>query len=726
MGRLDRTTISYILALGLIGILAIGTHVMVDTVVERMESGAEVVNLSGRQRMLSQRIAGFAQRLSDESSEESGADIAPKMRRAVDLMDQSHQALIGRLNGDSALDSADVRAIYFSMPHRLDQRVRGFVEQARRYLALPPSDRSGSELLALIEEAAEQPLLHSLDQAVQQYQIDSETRVRDLRRVLFVMLGLMLLALVAEAIWIFRPLIRRLVEANRDLNGALTEVEDRRSQVSLLLDNSGQGFFSFGSNLRVDAEASQACRILLGRAPDGESAEILLFPDQPETQELFRSVMATVFAEGDPDRAEMMLSLLPERLDIGDFVLRLECRLIAAAKVMVVLTDLTEEAALSEKIVLERKQSEMIVAAVVERNDFALAIEEFRTFVDFVQDASDSEAFDAATLDTIFRRAHTCKGVLSQFGFPAAAQALHDVEDSLVTARTRLKDLDTDAKSEPEIVTAAMDALDVEHLIARFESDLSIVSDALGPEFIAFGGATAIPPDMVHALANLADRLLKREPLDLTDNAVTDLLARTSRLAKVSLAGVLRGYDRIVQDLAIGSEKHAEPVTVSGPDIWVDLERYGGFLRSLVHVFRNTVAHGIETVEERQEVGKPEAGRIVCALALKDETIRISISDDGRGIDIASMRERLGEALTETWSDDQVIAGIFEDGVSTTVEVDTTSGRGVGLPAVKEMVIELGGKIGVETSIGKGTTFLIELPVSSDMIVDHAEPPSGE
>ena len=717
MRQIDRTTLSYVVALSLIAALAIGTHVLVDAVVKRMEDAAEVVNISGRQRMLSQRIAGFTQRLDVAVESQNQSELEDGLRSAVDLMAQSHQLLLDRLDDQTSISSPALRGIYFEPPHNLDARVRTFLEKVRAYLGLTSLDRRSSPLLSEIETAAEEPLLASLNTAVDQYQSDSEAQVTNLRRILFVVLGVMLLALLAEAIWIFRPLIRRLVQANRTLSEALSEVDARRAQVSLLLDNSGQGFFSFGRDLTVNEEASRACEVFLGCPPAGRDVARLLFADQTETADLLRSVTKNVFDDPDPFRREMMLSLLPERLDIGDFVLRIEYKSIADDKIMVVLTDLTEEAALTERVLEERKHFEMVVAAVVDRHDFFLATEEMREFLRRAKDALNGTEPDAGTLDGIFRRVHTCKGVLGQFGFPAVASALHLAEDHLMSARTRLAESWDDPSTRSQIVAAAIAGLDLAEIEARFEDDLDFVRDALGDEYVGQGGATPLPADMTKSLANLADRLLKREPLNLADDSVSELLARTSRLAKVSLTGVLRGYDRLVQQLAIRYEKDIDPVAVTGPDIWVDMDRYAGALRAMVHVFRNAVAHGIETPEEREEAQKPPTGRVWCELAMDGRNIRISISDDGRGINIGAMRAKLGEADALGKTDQQIVDQIFEDGISTSEAVDDISGRGVGLPALKEAVVMLSGSIRAKSVQGSGTTFVIEFPISSDTLI---------
>ncbi len=210
---MKRTTLVYVLALSLIAVLAIGTHAVVDAVVQQMEDSAEVVNVSGRQRMLSQRIAGFSERLADLPDGAEATQVRTALAQAVDLMAQSHEALMAPLSreaGRRSLDGDPIVEIYRGDAHRLDRRVRDYVDAARALMALPAGQRASSASLDHLRREAERPLLASLDAAVTAYQQRSEQQVAQLRMILFAMLGAMLLALILEALTIFRPLIVRL------------------------------------------------------------------------------------------------------------------------------------------------------------------------------------------------------------------------------------------------------------------------------------------------------------------------------------------------------------------------------------------------------------------------------------------------------------------------------------------------------------------------------------
>lgn len=141
----------------------------------------------------------------------------------------------------------------------------------------------------------------------------------------------------------------------------------------------------------------------------------------------------------------------------------------------------------------------------------------------------------------------------------------------------------------------------------------------------------------------------------------------------------------------------------------------------LTHLFRNAFDHGIETPEERQELGKSPTAQIALSATLQGNTIAIAISDDGRGIDIQTVYQRAvymglcGEDLAEL-SKEQILEFLFTPGFSTTSTVTDLSGRGVGLDIVRLQVERLRGSVSVESSPEQGTKFTISIPLTLNIL----------
>ena len=135
----------------------------------------------------------------------------------------------------------------------------------------------------------------------------------------------------------------------------------------------------------------------------------------------------------------------------------------------------------------------------------------------------------------------------------------------------------------------------------------------------------------------------------------------------------------------------------------------------LMHLVRNAFAHGIEDNQTRIAAGKPEEGLIKIKTLHKGDRTIITISDDGRGIPIEKIRTRaekigLDSHMLATASDDDLLSLIFEPGFSTSEEVTTLSGRGVGMDVVRNNLELINGEIAVDSICGKGTTFTLSVP----------------
>jgi chemotaxis protein histidine kinase CheA len=139
----------------------------------------------------------------------------------------------------------------------------------------------------------------------------------------------------------------------------------------------------------------------------------------------------------------------------------------------------------------------------------------------------------------------------------------------------------------------------------------------------------------------------------------------------------------------------------------------------LIQILRNAVVHGIEPPEERRQRGKPPAGTITLSARQESSLVVLEVTDDGRGIDTSRLRDRFVDsgkwtaARARIASDADVLAALFDPGVSSRDEADELAGRGIGLDLVRETIARLGGEITVTSLPGRGTTFTLRLPVST-------------
>jgi len=139
---------------------------------------------------------------------------------------------------------------------------------------------------------------------------------------------------------------------------------------------------------------------------------------------------------------------------------------------------------------------------------------------------------------------------------------------------------------------------------------------------------------------------------------------------------------------------------------------------SLIHLIRNAIGHGIEKSDIRKLAGKNEVGSVFLKARNEKDHVIIEITDDGHGIDHASIRKKAIEKklITKEFADsmtkDEILQIIFEPGFSNAETITEVSGRGVGMDVVKRATESIGGKISLDTELGKGSTITLSLPSS--------------
>jgi two-component system chemotaxis sensor kinase CheA len=194
-----------------------------------------------------------------------------------------------------------------------------------------------------------------------------------------------------------------------------------------------------------------------------------------------------------------------------------------------------------------------------------------------------------------------------------------------------------------------------------------------------------------------------------------DLRQSVMRVRMVQIGEIFERMTFVVRDLARESGKKIV-VQLSGGETEIDKFLVERMMDPLMHLVRNAVSHGIETVAEREAQGKRGEGLLSLSAMTAGERIIIKITDDGCGIDRDRVLERANAGGINYGHRDIDDAALLElissPGLSTRDEADRGSGRGVGMDVVKNAIEELGGRISLATKTGEGTTFTIELPLT--------------
>lgn len=215
----------------------------------------------------------------------------------------------------------------------------------------------------------------------------------------------------------------------------------------------------------------------------------------------------------------------------------------------------------------------------------------------------------------------------------------------------------------------------------------------------------------------------QKEALNRTRNQLSGIVRRLQEIAlslrMVPLDRVFRRLPRIVADQKRSSNKKIE-VQVSGGEIEIDKSICDTLIDPLTHLVRNATAHGIEEVDERKALGKPENGRVQIEALHAGSEVWIRVTDDGRGVQSETIEAKAIEKGLLTapgaLSREALLQLVFHPGFSTAAEITNISGRGVGLDAVQTRIKELKGRIEVWSTPGQGTTFELRIPLTLSIV----------
>ncbi len=223
-------TVGYMTALAIVAAMTMMSNVMVGHMLKDQESAAYGVNIAGRQRMLSQRIAGLA------AQSVLALPLQADLTRAIDKFEIAHRQLVhGDI--DASLDPASIpelQAIYFGETYDLDANVTRFIRHARQLGAMQPGSLEQRQIAQDLFAAAREPLLNGLDAVVSLHQRSSEGRVKTLQQIQLGSLVVTIVTLLIESAFIFRPMVMRIISYTRALKkiaatDPLTGALNRRS-----------------------------------------------------------------------------------------------------------------------------------------------------------------------------------------------------------------------------------------------------------------------------------------------------------------------------------------------------------------------------------------------------------------------------------------------------------------------------------------------------------------
>ena len=336
--------------------------------------------------------------------------------------------------------------------------------------------------------------------------------------------------------------------------------------------------------------------------------------------------------------------------------------------------DVTAELRAARDVQESRERAELILNVVENRLGFRSFLSDLESVIARMRD------FDQGDLAKLRLDLHTMKGTANMFGALALGRLIFDIE-----ILSQGKDVAGTAVKFSEAYKSWQNAQrDLLIKIGLFEeSKVEISAEKLRQLGTRFG-------------SEFVRNLTQSEFSELLKNFETSVRFAAERLAK-----------EVVLDI----ERVGPPIHVA-PSVYKDI------LNTLTHMMNNSVDHGIEDAATRRLAGKPAQGHIHLKYEQVDvrgtPMIRLEIKDDGGGIDVARLREKMkneGREGLELGPDLKIAQFIFEQGITTREEVSAISGQGIGMNAVHAAITSAGGDIAIQSTGRSGTVFVIHIPL---------------
>ncbi len=207
------------------------------------------------------------------------------------------------------------------------------------------------------------------------------------------------------------------------------------------------------------------------------------------------------------------------------------------------------------------------------------------------------------------------------------------------------------------------------------------------------------------------------ETLEYLERITTNLNDAVMKVRMVPVETVFNRFPRMIRDIAKDLGKEIE-LKMSGEETELDRTVIDEIGDPLIHLLRNSCDHGLESTEKRKDLGKSEVGRINLTAYQSGNNVLIEVEDDGAGINIDKIKNKAVEngiitkEAANSMTQQDAIELLFRPSFSTADKITGLSGRGVGLDVVKTKIEQLGGTVEVETQSGRGSKFIIKLPLT--------------
>lgn len=668
---------------------------------------AQSINLAGRQRMLSQRIAKSLFALDAAQGEATAYSKAyEELQASKKLFDETLLAFVqgGSVRGADQQD-VQLEAVTNSTGAnalRTAQQIWTPYKAAIEQIQPNPAD-SGAvlEALALARQhnLSLLKLMNDLTVSLEQVASSKATRLRTIQTV-----GIGL-AIINFLIIMFH-FVRQLRESDE-------VIERARKETSEILETVNEGLFLIDRNMIIGEQHSAKLASVLGEqqfagmsfqqlietivsARDGETARgfIDLLFDPKIKEKLIGDLNPLILVEVNLGQSSG--GFLTKHLSFN-FARAYQGRSIS--HVLVTVVDVSEKIKLERELAESRKRNETqleLLTSLLHTHPSLLkefirnAYGCYNRVNNILRTPAKTSAAVREKAVIIFREIHNFKGEAASLKLEYFENAAHAIEDTLAELRHKADLVGNDYLAL---------AVQLENLIS-YTRQIELLAEKLAQFGNVLGSSSEAPVNM--------PRSTQTSPKQVSNKKILGQRA-------------LDGWDNLqdfVHNLALRNGKQVLFVASGLRDLDLQPEYQQTLKEVCIQLLRNAVVHGIETPLERELSQKQPEGRIDLRIArVADKELELSVMDDGQGLDYAAIREKAIASghwsleEIETWTNKQLLALIFNEGFSTAKEVSKDAGRGVGMEAVMNHVLNHRGKITVSSRRGSHCRFVLRMPL---------------
>tara|TARA_B110001454_G_scaffold219202_1_gene251948 strand:+ start:27950 stop:29872 length:1923 start_codon:yes stop_codon:yes gene_type:complete len=470
------------------------------------------------------------------------------------------------------------------------------------------------------------------------------------------------------------------------------QIQDLNVLMKALLDSLNQAFFVFDINGLCAPLYSNACIEILGSAPSGQNIWDVL-KIKPTKVDGFRNWLFTVFSEMLPfdDLKPLGPDKIPHDLktiSLDYYPIRSEDGKIE--KVVCVGSDVTDLVAAQKQAEHDREKVQSILKMIQNKKELRMFLLETKNQLQTLNsEFALLKTNPAHNRDSILRVLHTIKGGAATFSYNTLKEVTHELEE----------------KMQPSEAATSLDE-SILQLKQKIESESKNITSFYKEVFGELN---------THDDENVVFNQLEIQSL-LSFQKIEDIKRfLEEKVYFQPVKNLVSQFPIVIEKTAQLLEKSIYPLVVKNENTLIPHKVFDSFFNSFIHVIRNSVDHGIEAPNIRTNFGKDKKGLLSIEFSIIEKNqkiLQIKYRDDGQGVNASRIRAKLIQKKIphSHLSDSEVILYIFNPSFTTRDNVTETSGRGVGLDAVKYEVDQLGGTIQINTEVSKYTEFIFQLP----------------